>query len=103
MNAALGGLALAVAFVGVASYFVALVRQRAWIRLLSNSGLLLSGMALSQAPSMLRRAQGADAFSIQAGVVLLTAAVLAQSAAALRNRRAWDRTERRTDLLGGRA
>ena len=103
MSAALGWVGLAVALLGVASYFVVLVRRPHLVRILNGSGLLLSGLALTQAPALMSVAAGPQAFSVSACVVLLSLGVLAQAVAALRNRRAWDGSERRAGMLEGRA
>ena len=103
MRAALSWMSLAVALLGVVSYFLVLLKRPHLIRILNGSGLLLSALALSQAPVVLRQAESATVFSLQAMTVLLILAVLAQSIAALRNRRAWDGAERRNGLLEGRA
>jgi hypothetical protein len=102
VSAMLGWMGLATGLVGVVAYFALLLRRPHWVRILNGSGLLLTGMALFQAPVLARLAVGAYAFGLQATLLLLIAAVLVQSLAALRNRRAWDGTERR-GLLEGRA
>ena len=77
-------------------YFVVLMRRPQWIRLLNGSGLFFTGVALSQIALLLPRAAAQGAlFTIAITVALLVAAVAVQSYAALRNRRAWDGTERR--------
>ena len=84
-------------------YLVVIVRHPHWVRMLNGSGLLLTGMALLPSPGLLMHVQPPAVFDAQAVVVLLISAVVAQSVAALRNRRAWDGVERRTGLLEGRA
>ena len=103
MSATLGWAGLTVGLAGVIAYFVVLLRRPHWVRILNGSGLLLTGMALFQAPVLARLAIGANAFGLQAMLLLLIAAVLMQAAAALRNRRAWDGVDRRGGVREGRA
>ena len=95
------GFLAGLAAIGV--YLAVILRHPHWVRMLNGSGLLLTGLALLPSPGLLMHVQAQAAFDAEAVVVLLIAAVAAQSAAALRNRRAWDGVERRTGLLEGRA
>ena len=92
---ALGWIGLIAGLAGLAVYVAVIVRQPQMVRMLNGSGLLFTSLALTQARTMIATAQGPAAFAIQASVALLILAVIAQSAAGLRNRRAWDGTERR--------
>ena len=96
---ALGWAGLATGLAGLVVYVLVVLRQPEVVRMLNGSGLLLTSLALTQAREMISVAQGPAAFALQATVGLLIAAVVAQSAAVLRNRRAWDGTERRRDAL----
>jgi hypothetical protein len=84
------------ALVAVGIYFYVLARRPAWIRMLNGSSLVFTGVALSLIAATLPRAaeQGA-LFTIAVTVALLIAAVVVQSWAALRNRKAWDGVDRR--------
>ncbi len=96
MNAsALGWTGLVVGLAGIAVYLVIILRQPELVRVLNGSGLLLSSLALTGAQEMISVAQGPAAFAVHASVGLLILAVIAQAAAGLRNRRAWDGAERR--------
>ena len=99
----LGAGAVVVGLAALAVYILVIARHPHWVRMLNGSGLLLTGFALLAAPGVVARAPGPVSFDAQAMVVLLILSVAAQSAAALRNRRAWDGTERRSSLLEGRA
>jgi hypothetical protein len=102
MREALGWIGLAVALTGVVVYVLVLLRRPHLVRILNGSGLLFSSLALSQAPIVLSHADGSDLFELEAMMILLIAAVVAQITAALRNRKAWDGVERRSGLLEGR-
>lgn len=91
----LGWIGLAGGLAGLAVYVIVVLRQPELMRMLNGAGLLLTSLALTQAHIMIGAAQGGAAFAVQASVVLLILAVAAQSAAGLRNRRAWDGAERR--------
>jgi NADH:ubiquinone oxidoreductase subunit K len=84
------------ALLAVVVYFYVIARRPQWIRLLNGSSLFFTGVALSLIAAILPQAarQGA-LFTIAATVALLIAAVLVQSWAALRNRKAWDGVDRR--------
>ena len=86
---------LVAAAAAIVIYVLVLLRRPEWVRLFNGSGLLLTGLALFQAPSFLHDADGTESTNAAAAVVLLILAVIAQAAAALRNRKAWDGTERR--------
>ena len=80
-------------------YFYVLARRPQWVRLMNGSGLFFSGLALAQLTLLLPTAAAAGAlFTIAVTVALLIAAVLAQSFAALQNRRAWDGVDRRAGV-----
>ena len=94
--ALLGWASYAGAAGGFVVYFVVLLRRPQWVRLLNGSGLFFSAFALGLAPSLLHRsAMAGSAFNAVLLTALVLAAVVAQSYAALRNRRAWDGVERR--------
>ena len=97
--AALGWAGLFAGLAGLAAYVVVVLRQPDLVRVLNGSGLLLTSLALTQARAMIGASRGGAAFPIQASVALLILAVVAQSAAGLRNRRAWDGVERRGPAL----
>ncbi len=90
----LGWLGVVFAVFAVVVYFIVLVQRPGWPRLLNGSGLFFSGLALSQAPFLLRETGGS---SLNAGfaVGFLILAVLGQAIAALRNRKSWDGRDRR--------
>ena len=98
---ALGWIGLIAGLAGVVVYVAVIVRQPQVVRMLNGSGLLFTSLALTQAKVMVALAQGPAAFAVQASVALLVVAVIAQSAAGLRNRRAWDGTERRRPPFWG--
>ena len=98
--AALGWAGLAAGLAGLGAYVLVVLRQPELVRMLNGSGLMLTSLALTQARAMIGAAEGPTAFPVQASVALLILAVLAQAAAALRNRRAWDGTERRRPDVG---
>ena len=84
------------ALLAVVVYFYVIARRPQWIRLLNGSSLLFTGVALSLIAALLPRAAGVGALTtIAVTVALLIAAVLVQSWAALRNRKAWDGVDRR--------
>ncbi len=97
---ALGWVGLAAGLVGLATYVLVVLRQPEVVRMLNGSGLMLTSLALTQARAMIGASEGPTAFPVQAAVTLLILAVLAQAAAALRNRRAWDGVERRRPDVG---
>ena len=77
-------------------YFAIILRRPQWIRLLNGSGLFFSGVALTQAPTILNRADlGGIGYAAALITVLVLVSVVAQAAAALRNRQAWDGVDRR--------
>ena len=79
-------------------YFAVLLRRPQWVRLLNGSGLFFCGVALTQAPGVLERAGFANVgYAAALLTVLVLAAVIAQAAAALRNRAAWDGVDRRAE------
>ncbi len=91
---AIGWVSVAFAVAAVIVYFVVLLQRPGWPRLLNGSGLFFSGLALSQAPFVLR---GGPETSLNAAFCIgfLLLAVIAQAVAALRNRRSWDGQDRR--------
>ncbi|WP_174301241.1 hypothetical protein [Caulobacter sp. S45] len=97
---ALGWTGLAVGLAGLAAYVVVILRQPEVVRMLNGSGLMLTSLALTQSCPMIGSVEGSTAFPVQAAVVLLIMAVVAQAAAGLRNRRAWDGVERRRPDIG---
>ena len=97
---ALGWAGLATGLLGLGAYILVVLRQPELVRMLNGSGLMLTSLALTQARAMIGAAEGPTAFPVQAAVTLLILAVVAQAAAALRNRRAWDGVERRRPDVG---
>ncbi len=95
---ALGWAGLMTGLIGLVVYIVVVLRQPQMIRVLNGSGLLLTSLAVAQAREMIQAAHGPTALAVQGSVGLLILAVIAQSAAGLRNRRAWDGTERRAGV-----
>jgi len=94
---ALGWAALAFGAAAVVIYFVVLAMRPRIVRLLNGSGLFFTGLGLVQASIWVRDAQpGAAWFNAELAVAALCLAVVAQSASALRNRKAWDGVDRRT-------
>ena len=79
------------------AYAVALARRPSWVRLANGSGLLFTGMALAQAAVLVREVRPPLSRLAELTVVMLLLAVAVQAWSALRNRRAWDGQERRTD------
>jgi hypothetical protein len=94
-SAALGWAGVLCGLAGLVVYLVMAVRRPGAARLLNGSGLLMASLALLQARTVAALAVGSPAFALQACIVLLILSVIAQSAAVLRNRRAWDGVERR--------
>lgn len=90
----LGWLGVALAAAAVIVYFIVLFQRPGWPRLLNGSGLFFAGMALSQAPFILRNTPDVR-WNIVWAVVFLILSVIAQSVAALRNRKSWDGRDRR--------
>ena len=97
---ALGWAGLATGLAGLVVYVIVVLRQPEVVRMLNGSGLLLTSLALTQARTLVAAALGPAAFPVQAAVALLILAVIAQAAAGLRNRRAWDGVERRGPGVG---
>jgi len=94
---ALGWAALAFGAAAVVIYFVVLAMRPRIVRLLNGSGLFFTGLGLVQASIWVRdAAPGAAWFNAELAVAALCLAVVAQSASALRNRKAWDGVDRRT-------
>ena len=94
MLQALGWLGVAVAVFAIVLYFVVLVQRPGWPRLLNGSGLFFTGLALTQAPFLLRSVPETSMNAVFA-VGFLILAALGQSVAALRNRKSWDGVDRR--------
>ena len=93
---ALGWAALAFGAAAVVIYFVVLAMRPRIVRLLNGSGLFFTGLGLVQASIWVRdAAPGAAWFNAELAVAALCLAVVAQSASALRNRKAWDGVDRR--------
>lgn len=96
LSGVLFGLSVALSAAGVIVYFVVLLRRPNVVRLLNGSGLFFTSVALAETALVIRTAKLGPVYNNAAWVViLLCAAVLVQAAAALRDRRAWDGSERR--------
>jgi hypothetical protein len=91
----LGWTGLVAGLAGLAAYILIALRQPELVRMLNGAGLLLTSLALTQARTLIAATRGADAFVGEAVIALLILAVIAQAAAGLRNRRAWDGQDRR--------
>jgi hypothetical protein len=80
----------------VVIYFAVLARRPEWVRLLNGSSLFLTGIALALLARTLPRAAEIASMNVMIlAAAMLIVAVAVQSAAALRNRRAWDGVDRR--------
>ena len=98
---ALGWAALAFGAAALVVYFVVLAMRPRVVRLLNGSGLFFTGLGLIQASIWVRDAAlGAAWFNAELAVAALCLAVVAQSASALRNRKAWDGVDRRATAIG---
>ena len=96
LSGILFALSVALSAAGIVVYFVVLLRRPSVVRLLNGSGLFFSAVALAQVALVIHRAPLGPVYTNLAwAVILLSAAVLVQAAAALRNRKAWDGVERR--------
>lgn len=91
---ALGWIGLAAGVVAMVLYIVVLLQRPGVTRLLNGSGLFFTGLALTQAPFILRP-EPASATNTAWAVLFMSLAAALQSLAAIRNRRAWDGVERR--------
>jgi hypothetical protein len=85
----LGG-ALALLF-----YFFVWLRRPSVVRLLNNSGLLFTGFGLGLLPMALIGRRGGEDHYVLLTIGFLWLALLAQSVAAFRERKAWDGVDRR--------
>jgi hypothetical protein len=92
----LAWIAYAGAAAAVVVYFWAWIRRPAWLRLLNNAGLFFTGLGLLFVPMFAPEGEAADRYAAFA-VAFLVLAVLAQSVAAFRERRAWDGYDRRSE------
>jgi hypothetical protein len=100
MSDPLAYLCYAGAAVALLIYFLVWVRRPSVIRLLNNSGLLLTGLALGLLPmALIGRAPGDHRYVVLT-VAFLWLALLAQSIAAFRERKAWDGADRRARVAG---
>jgi hypothetical protein len=101
---ALGWAALAFGAAAVLIYFAVLAMRPRVVRLLNGSGLFFTGLALVQASIWVHDAAPGPAwFNAELAVAALCLAAVAQSASALRNRKAWDGVDRRATAIGERA
>ena len=83
-------------FGAICAYFVALALRPKWIRVLNGSALFFTGLGLMQSAILIRDTRvGPSWFNANVAVVALLIAVVVQSYAVLRNRRAWDGVDRR--------
>lgn len=74
-------------------YFMVWARRPSTIRLLNNSGLLFTGLGLGLLPRAFGEADDGRYAALAVGFLWL--ALLSQSVAAFRERRAWDGVDRR--------
>ena len=101
---ALGWAALVFGVAGILIYFSVLAMRPRLVRVLNGSGLFFTGLGLIQASIWVRDTAAATAwFNAEVAIVVLCLAVVAQSASALRNRKAWDGVDRRATAIGGNA
>jgi hypothetical protein len=78
-------------------YFVALALRPRVVRVLNGSGLFFTGLGLIQAAVWLRDTPTSVAwFNRDIAIVAFCLAVVIQSVSVLRNRKAWDGTDRRS-------
>jgi len=98
----LGWAALAFGAAAVVVYFAVLAMRPRVVRLINGSGLFFTGLGLIQAAIWVRdAAPGRAWFNAELAVAALCLAAVAQSAAALRDRKAWDGVDRRTAIGEG--
>jgi hypothetical protein len=76
-------------------YFAVWLRRPSILRLLNNSGLLFTGFGLGLLPMAFAGGEAADGRYLALLVGFLWLALLAQSVAAFRERKAWDGADRR--------
>jgi hypothetical protein len=96
MSDTLAWLCYAGAAAALLFYFMVWARRPSVIRLLNNSGLLLTGLALGLLPMALIGREPGDDRYVLLTIAFLWLALLAQSVAAFRERKAWDGADRRT-------
>ena len=100
---ALGWAALAFGAGAVVVYFVVLAMRPRLVRVLHGSGLFFTGLGLIQASIWVRDAAPGPAWlNAELAIAALSLAAVAQSASALRNRKAWDGVDRRATAIGER-
>jgi hypothetical protein len=89
-------IALVFGVAAIIVYVVVLAMRPRIVRMLNGSGLFLTGLGLMQVAVVVRSAPAYPTwFNANSAVWLLSVAVIAQCAAVLRNRRAWDGLDRR--------
>ena len=95
------GLAFGAAAIVV--YCIVLALRPRIVRMLNGSGLFFTGLGLIQASIWVRdAAPGTAWFNAALAIAALSLAAVAQSASALRNRKAWDGVDRRATAIGER-
>ena len=83
-------------------YCIVLALRPRIVRMLNGSGLFFTGLGLIQVAVWARYTPPSRAwFNADVAIVALSLAVIAQSAAVLRNRRAWDGVDRRDTATAG--
>ena len=96
MSGSLAYLCYAGAALALLFYFLVWARRPSVIRLLNNAGLLLTGLALGLLPMALAGREPGEERYVVLTIAFLWLALLAQSIAAFRERKAWDGADRRT-------
>ncbi len=86
------------AIVCLVAYFAALATRPSAIRMMNGSGLFFNGVGLLALSGMVASVGPTGRVSAVWAVAFLVLAGLAQSYAALRNRRSWDGADRRGGL-----
>lgn len=95
MSEPLAWLCYAGAAAALLFYFAVWLRRPSILRLLNNSGLLFTGFGLGLLPMALAGREPTDNRYVILTVGFLWLALLAQSVAAFRERKAWDGADRR--------
>lgn len=90
----LGWVCLAAAVAALGVYFWLILTRVKMIRLMTNLGLFLTGLALFQGPNLLALTEGD--LSVRLAVLCLLLAVTVQIVAAIRTRPSWSGIDRRS-------